>query len=364
MKLKMIGTMMVLMVAFLFCSNQASATSTMETAKEISLNTGVVGELKDDVEHDTEWYKFEIPKNIGNQSVFVNLISYMGYAEMSIYDDTLKQLTSWDDSQIEGRVKESDCSDSKIIYYEPGKTYFINVSNNAYMYDRTKFSVAISTVADDNWGSVQNAENLLLNTRYKRSLETKSDIDVYKVTFPNDGKKYIFKIEDNTGGDLQVNVLNSVGVPLTEQSVSTSFFSPERILSWTCSAETVYFVVSSNANNKGDYYLSSSPVVNTIKAPITNPYKTVVPKLRISKKNKKAVLKWNKKNGYKGCKIYRSTKKNGKYKCVKLISKKTSYMDKKVKKGKVYYYKVKIFTKQGTKIYYSRYSKVKKIKIK
>ena len=84
----------------------------------------------------------------------------------------------------------------------------------------------------------------------------------------------------------------------------------------------------------------------------------------IKKKNKKAVLKWNKKNGYKGCKIYRSTKKNGKYKCVKSISKKTSYTDKKVKKGKTYYYKVKIFTKQGTKIYYSRYSKVKKIKIK
>lgn len=354
MKLKMIGTMMVLMMAFLFCSNQASATSTKETAKEISFNTGVTGELSN--YNDVDWYKFTIPASIGNVSINVNLAAYSGNPHAEVYDESLN-LLGWADSQTSfgGRIQGSECWKTTMTYYEPGKTYYIQVCNS-----KSKYTVAVSTIKDDNWGSLDKAENLSINTRYNRNLEALFDIDAYKVAFPNDGKKYALCFNSARGSSLNVKLLNGLGVPITEITVEEG---NNRI--FDCLAGQSYYVVI-NGYRICNYSLMAYRVENTGKSTntTTNPYKIVVPKLSISKKNKKAVLKWNKKNGYKGCKIYRSTKKNGKYKCVKSISKKTSYTDKKVKKGKTYYYKVKIFTKQGTKIYYSRYSKVKKIKIK
>ena len=52
-----------------------------------------------------------------------------------------------------------------------------------------------------------------------------------------------------------------------------------------------------------------------------------------------------KKTGGSGCYIYRSTTKNGKYTKIATVKGKTSFIDKKIKKGKAYYYKVKPFAK-------------------
>ena len=112
----MIGTMMVLMMAFLFCSNQASATSTKETAKEISFNTGVTGELSN--YNDVDWYKFTIPASIGNVSINVNLAAYSGNPHAEVYDESLN-LLGWADSQtsfggrIQCRLRRKQANDRK-----------------------------------------------------------------------------------------------------------------------------------------------------------------------------------------------------------------------------------------------------------
>ena len=67
-----------------------------------------------------------------------------------------------------------------------------------------------------------------------------------------------------------------------------------------------------------------------------------------------------------GYKIYRATKKNGKYKLIKTIKKAGTlkYTDKKLKKGRKYYYKVRTYTKIGSTIYLGKWSKVRKIRAK
>ena len=59
-------------------------------------------------------------------------------------------------------------------------------------------------------------------------------------------------------------------------------------------------------------------------------------------------------------------KYDGKYKAVKTITKgsKTKYVNKKLKKKKTYYYKVRAVKKSGNKKIYSAYSKVASVKIK
>ena len=67
-----------------------------------------------------------------------------------------------------------------------------------------------------------------------------------------------------------------------------------------------------------------------------------------------------------GYRVYRATKKNGKYRLIKTIKKAgtLNYTDKKLKKGKKYYYKVRTYTKIDGKTYLGKWSKVKRIKAK
>lgn len=81
---------------------------------------------------------------------------------------------------------------------------------------------------------------------------------------------------------------------------------------------------------------------------------------------KKAKLTWKPVKGAKGYEIYRSTKKNGKYKKIKTITKKSTvkYTNSKLKKKKQYYYKIRSYKVVGGKKYYSAFTNVKSVKIK
>lgn len=78
----------------------------------------------------------------------------------------------------------------------------------------------------------------------------------------------------------------------------------------------------------------------------------------------KAKVTWKKVSGVTGYKVYRATKKAGKYKLVKTVKKAKTlkYINKKLKKGRKYYYKVRTYTRIDGKNYLSKWSAVKKIR--
>ena len=89
--------------------------------------------------------------------------------------------------------------------------------------------------------------------------------------------------------------------------------------------------------------------------------------LKVKNSSKKTVtVTWKKVKGATGYVVYRATKKNGKYKAVKTITKAstTKFKNKKLKKKKTYYYKVRAIKKAGKKVTYSKYSKAVSVKIK
>lgn len=66
------------------------------------------------------------------------------------------------------------------------------------------------------------------------------------------------------------------------------------------------------------------------------------PTLKATAKTKAVKLNWNKVSGATQYKLYRSTSKNGKYKCIKTLNSKTSsFTDSKLKSKTKYYYKIK-----------------------
>ena len=107
-----------------------------------------------------------------------------------------------------------------------------------------------------------------------------------------------------------------------------------------------------------EYYSADSKIVEKTK------YAQVVIKDSYSNDNKKSItLKWKKVSGVSGYQIYRATSKNGTYKKIKTIKKKstTSYTDKKdIKLGKLYYYKIRAYKNKSNKKEYGQYSSKRK----
>lgn len=95
---------------------------------------------------------------------------------------------------------------------------------------------------------------------------------------------------------------------------------------------------------------------------VKKPAKVVIKSAKNSKK-KSIVVTYKKATRAKGYQICWSTSK--KFKSIKrTFSKKTTYTIKKLKKGKIYFLKVRAYNLNGTKKVYGTYSSVKKVKIK
>lgn len=113
---------------------------------------------------------------------------------------------------------------------------------------------------------------------------------------------------------------------------------------------------------------TSTSQIATIKkkeTQIAKPSRVV--KLKIKKSSKRSVkISWKKQKNASGYEVYRSTKKNKSFKKITTLKKagKVIYVNKKLKKGKTYYYKVRAYKVVSGKKVYGKFSTIKKIKIK
>lgn len=88
--------------------------------------------------------------------------------------------------------------------------------------------------------------------------------------------------------------------------------------------------------------------------------------ISLKTKSRKVTISWKKTKSAAGYYIYRASSAKGKYSKIKKVTsgKTLKYTDKKVKKGKTYYYKVVPYGKNGKKTVKCSASAVKKIKVK
>ena len=113
--------------------------------------------------------------------------------------------------------------------------------------------------------------------------------------------------------------------------------------------------------------VKGEPVYGEDSNVLTVTAKLPAPKFKTPKRYKKKItVKWAKVSGASGYVIYRATKADGKYKKIKTIKKGSTvkYVNKKLKRHKKYYYKIRAYrTVNGVK-YYGDTSKYKTIKTK
>ena len=117
-----------------------------------------------------------------------------------------------------------------------------------------------------------------------------------------------------------------------------------------------------NADNGSEYTLYSN--VSNYKYATATLTKPAIKTITAGKK--KATVKWGKIKGANGYVIYRSVKKSKGYKAVKTIKKNgtISFINKKLKKGKRYYFKIRAYRTVSGKKVYSSYSAVKSVRVK
>ncbi|MDD6190109.1 MAG: fibronectin type III domain-containing protein [Firmicutes bacterium] len=123
---------------------------------------------------------------------------------------------------------------------------------------------------------------------------------------------------------------------------------------------TYYYRIKAVSSDKEGKPVCSSLVTASAKpVPAT-------PSVSLKSGKRKATIKWNRVSGASGYQIYRSLKRTSGFKAVKTIKKGSTkyFVNKKLKKGKTYYYKVRAYKTVSKKKFYGNFSTVKSVKVK
>lgn len=81
-------------------------------------------------------------------------------------------------------------------------------------------------------------------------------------------------------------------------------------------------------------------------------------------KGRRANITWKRLKNVSGYEVYRATKKNGKFKRIGIVKNaaKTKFVSKKLKAKKKYFYKVRSYTKVGSKTVFGKWSNTASVK--
>ena len=218
---------------------------------------------------------------------------------------------------------------------------------------------------ESEWNDTKNtADKISLNKKYNGIFHGYEDVDYYKVTVNAAGKlKVKFAPDQNVDTDKvgygwNVNVYKGTN---TKALISWSYL--EKSASKTINV------------TKGTYYIKVEPAetfwgsalecqYNITANYCKNPAKATLSSVTAGKKT--ATVKWKKVSDATGYQVYRATAKNGTYKKVAAIKKNATvkYVNKSLKSGKTYYYKVRAYKTANGITAYGNFSAVKKVKVK
>ncbi len=338
------------------------------TADTIKVNKEYKGLLYHN--KDVDWYKVKIDKT-GYFKIHFKVDSSVSADDINwgwnvtVYDKNLNEIITYKD------LKSSGVGD--VLPYEKG-TYYVKVcardSYSAYAPTDCIYSLKVEQKATSAWESEGNntrkkADTISLEKTYKAHLINSKDEDWFKFTTKANGSvKLTFKLADSDAAD---SVNWGWNVYIYTKSGSTPVEEIKGVkdkASVTVDLKKGTYYVKVVARDTYNAYAPTlctySVTVNYSKAP----GKVTLNSVKAGKKQ--ATLKWKKVKDADGYYIYRSESKNGEYKKVKTITKGSTvkYTDKKLKKGKTYYYKVVAYNKTKSVTAPGPASKVKSVKIK
>ena len=276
-----------------------------------------------------------------------------GHARVRIYSD--KEFTN----EIENVVIDSGRSGQYDLVkkLKPNTQYYVMVTAGWLdkIGEKLRYEIKITKTVDDVKDTADKAKTLTLNKSYSQKIENNSDVDIFKVKTANFTDYKIVLKSTSTKGSIQLSIYSDKD--LTNRVSSVYLSGKSAINAYSASIKltpykTYYFKVNGAADSKYTIGLNAKAPSNSAKS-------------QLIKKKKCVTISWSRINKATGYEVFRATK-NGKYKRIAVIksAKTVKWIDKNVKKGTTYKYKVRAYAKVKGKTYYSAFSAEKSVKVK
>lgn len=322
----------------------AATNTSFASARELSFDTSIAEDMS--MDDNVRYYKFSVSE-ASELIVRGKAIDY--YATISIYDAA--------NTEIYKRGGNSQFSDSIFV---TGGSYYLKMEcsgNISFIVTSNALQESFRETQDNNNDTLSNAAPIELKKKYKGVLASNDDIDYYKFSVPSVGKVN-FNLTNATDGNLKYAIYdNSTNMVASDEVYSNQKGTKEIKLT----AGSYYLAVTkadSNRGGVGSYNFNMDFIALSLKAPAI--------------KNLKAdyyggmQFSWNKISDADGYQIQycKSSKfKSGVKKDTK--SENDTYAAYSgLSHGKKYYVRMRAYANvQGT-TKYSKWSKVKVVKIK
>lgn len=326
-------------------------------ANVVSVSTGNSFHGVANGNNDIDWVKFTIKKGGSLELVMNGCLDDFFDSCITLYaaDDLSNSIWNsrceWNDNLGRQYLHET-------IYLSKG-TYYLKIepqpdSSTSETYSLIFKKTRLFDVLSEPNDSLRTAKSIKTGIVYHSTICHCNglDCDYLKLTFPKATQCYITVKYVKAGdayGHLDLEALDGSGE--TRRGNYVRIDKNKKVTyDPMLPAGTTYLKLD---QYEGEYYIS----VTTMPAKVKG--------VHVKKKGKKKIrVTWKKVASATGYKVYRSTKKNSGYRLKKTIkgSSKTAFIDKKVKKGKKYYYWIIAYKKvQGVTIY-GKASKTKSVK--
>lgn len=291
----------------------AEPNNDFSTAVTLSYNTRVTGQIAENDKMDN--FKLYVANDT---ELRFAITSYMKYYSLTIYDSAGKEV--WDTPNTsEWNENVGYRSDEYRVTLSKGN-YYVKVTGNKYSnsddYPSTgTYNLSVNQLSSINYASV----GKIKDQKYKASYLTPGVTVKMNGTTLRESVDYTLEYEDNYSVGWATVTITGIG-NYSGQKQTTFKILPKKV--------------------------SLTSVKNTAK--------------------RAATITWKYDTSVDGYQIYRSTKKNKNFKKIKTLSSRyyNSYQNKKLKKRKTYYYKVRAYKIVNGNKFYGEFSKVKKVKIK
>lgn len=336
-------------------SNPVLSSADTGNAEKLVIGATVTGNFEKIQDHAFQYYFFETDSD---RSFYSIALTYE-----SPYDDIKPTISVSADIGGESIVKMQgkgvmDCKN----LLKPNSVYYVTVdSDNPWPHGEVTYSytLKVTKYTDDVTDAAIEAKTIVVDEVVKGNIENSADIDVFSFVAGSDKYKLTTSASENVQFFVYEDEL------LTTQLMSGKGTNSLDLGTLLSAGKTYYIGVKGTVIG----FNAESYMFKIIKNEVSDSEVTVeipdVGSVNISPAKKKVTLKWKKTRGASGYQINRSMKKNKGYKCIKKITRGSTvlYVDKNVKSGKVYYYKIRAFKKVGSTVKFGGWSPVKKVKV-
>lgn len=324
----------------------AATNTSFASARELPLDTSIAEEMSEG--DNVRYYKFSIPA----ASELIVRGKRDGSLNAFVYDETNTEVCKIVDARWDGEFSEHA--------FLTGGNYYLKVETGAkvsFVCSINSLGESFTETQDNNNDTLSNASAIELKKKYKGVLASNDDIDYYKFYVPSSGK-INFNFTNATDGSLKYAIYDNG----TNMAASGNVYSNQKDMQEIKLLSGNYYLAvtkeDSNRGGVGSYNFIMDFNALALKTP-------AIKNLRTDYYNG-IRFEWNKISDADGYQIQycKSSKfKSGVKKDTKDGSNTyASYSG--LSRGKTYYVRMRAYTNlQGT-VKYSKWSKVKKVKVK